>query len=275
MDQEQYIKGMLDRTSMFMDDESMEKIKNTIFAISGLGGVGAITAELLARWGVKKFRLLDMDRYDYSNLNRQLFATSETIGKFKVDVAEERIKKINPYAEIEVKIAERVTNSNVSRFVDGAGILIQNADYPSCKLFYIEAQKRKIPLVNGYATITGGRVQSFDYRVSPCITPLEKIWNRLKYKNMKPLTQMSEDEIIEFDNENVHSTSPSLNFVTNMVGCLIVSEAVKMISGKGKCVLYPKYKEFDLFNNTMKQKSSASLLSFDKIEKLFLFLKKV
>ena len=65
-----------------------------LVAIVGLGGVGAITAELLARWGVKRFRLLDMDRYESSNLNRQLFATSKTLGRYKAEVAAERIMEI-------------------------------------------------------------------------------------------------------------------------------------------------------------------------------------
>ena len=53
MNEEQYISGMLDRTLLFFDKASVEKVRNTTFVIAGLGGVGAITAELLARWGVK------------------------------------------------------------------------------------------------------------------------------------------------------------------------------------------------------------------------------
>ncbi|HAO23332.1 MAG TPA: hypothetical protein DCQ37_24535, partial [Desulfobacteraceae bacterium] len=66
-DEQDYISGMLNRTLLYIDPESVEKVKNTVFAIAGMGGVGAITVELLARWGVKKFRLFDMDVYDASN----------------------------------------------------------------------------------------------------------------------------------------------------------------------------------------------------------------
>jgi len=273
LEEQEYIKGMLNRTSLFIDDFSMNKIRNTTFAISGLGGVGAITAELFARWGVKKFRLLDMDKYEVTNLNRQLFATSKTLGKYKVDITAERIKEINPYAEIEIKITDRVTNSNIDKFSEGADIMIQSADYPSCKLFYLAAQKRKIPLVNGYANISGGRVQSFDYRYSECESFLEKIWRKFKYKNVKPITEMTEDELIEFDNKFVHQTSGSLNFVTNMVGCLIVSEAIKLIIGKGKAVKYPKYLNFELYDNKMQIKNSTSFLNKDIYRKIFEYIK--
>jgi molybdopterin/thiamine biosynthesis adenylyltransferase len=269
MDENKYIAGMLDRTLRYFDQKSVDKVRNTVFAISGLGGVGAITAELLARWGVKKFRLLDMDKYDESNLNRQLFSTSKTIGKYKVDVAEQRIKEINPHAEIEFKISDRVDNENVHRFVKGAGFVIQNADHPSCKLFYIAAKNYKIPLVNGYATITGGRLQAFDYRNSECTSFLETLWNRFKYKNSKPVTEMSRQEIIDFDNQNVHPTAPSLNFVTNMVGCLIVAEAVKFITGRGKPVLYPKYLCFDTFKNKTIIRNTNSIFNSDHWKRLF------
>jgi len=220
--------------------------------IAGMGGVGAITVELLARWGVKKFRLFDMDVYEASNLNRQLFATSETIGNYKVDAAAERIKKINPYTEVEMFVREMANNNNVEPFVMGAGMVIQNADRPSAKLFYLNAQKHKVPLVNGYATISGGRVQTFDYRVSSCESILDQYWNRFKLGDSKPLTMMSPNEVLQFDKAFVHQTSPSLNFVTNMVGCLIVDCGGdnKLLTEKGKCVQYQhrSYLEFDIFD---------------------------
>jgi tRNA A37 threonylcarbamoyladenosine dehydratase len=269
MNNEQYIAGMLDRTLRCFDQDEVEKVRNPVFAVSGLGGVGAITVELLARWGVKKFRLLDMDEYETSNLNRQLFATSKTIGEKKVDVAERRILEINPYAEIEMKIPDRVDNENVDRFVANAGFVIQNADHPSCKLFYIAARKHKVPLVNGYATISGGRVQIFDFNKKPCTHFLEKLWHRFKYQGGKPIEEMTRKEIEEFDSQNVHPTAPSINFVVNTVGAMITGEAVKFITGRGKPVVYPKYRYFDLFDNKMKMRNSNSVFNPDNLKRLF------
>lgn len=269
-DEQTYIDGMLTRTRLFMDQPSVDIVRNTVFAISGLGGVGAITAELLARWGVKRFRLLDMDAYDPSNMNRQLFATSKTIGRPKVEVAAERIQEINPHAVIEMTIAERVNNENVERFAQGAGILIQNADHPSCRLFYLAGRRHRIPLVNGHAAITGGRVQTFDYRCSPCQSRLEAWWQRFKFgQEAKPLEQMDSDEIAEFDKSHVHPTAPSLNFVTNLVGCLIVAEAVKVLTGKGKGALYPKYLTFDTFDFQMRMRNSVSPFNPDNLRRLW------
>lgn len=266
--QEQYIDGMLDRTLRFFDQQAVDTVRNTTFAISGLGGVGAITAELLARWGVKRFRLLDMDCYEPSNLNRQLFATSKTLGRPKVEVSAERILEINPYAEIEAVYHDRVTNENVDSFIKGAGIAIQNADHPSCKLFYLAARRHKVPLVNGHATITGGRVQAFDYRVSDCESFLERMWQRYKLRDEKPITNMTKDEVTDFDKRFVHATAPSVNFVVNMVGCCIVGEAIKLLTGKGKSVTYPNRLEFDTFACTMHVTRSDSPLHPDNRTKL-------
>lgn len=262
------IQGMLDRTRLYFSLSEIDRIRDTIFAIAGLGGVGAITVELLARWGVKRFRLLDMDRYEPSNLNRQLFATSKTLGRYKVDVAAERIREINPSAEIELAIRQGVDNENVHPFVKGAGLVVQNADYPSCKLFYIGAREHQVPLVNGYASVTGGRVQTFDFTKSRCQSVFDDIWNRLKLGNSKPLDQMNAEQIADFDRKHVHPTAPSINFVTNMVGCLIVAEAIKLLTGKGRVVHYPKYAQFDAFDFKMKIRNSNSILNMDNWKRI-------
>ena len=246
-----YQRQMLERTALCFNQNEMERIANSTVAIAGFGGVGAVTAELLARWGVKKFRLLDKDKYEPSNLNRQLFATSKTLEESKVNAAEKRIKEINPYAEIEKSFDARADNENVHEFVMGADIVIQNTDHPSSRLFYHAARQHKVLLVNGYATITGGRIQSFDYRSAPCRTKFESWWDRVKFAGLKPIEDMDANELDEFDRKFVHSTAPSVNFVTNSVGCFIVAEAIKLISGRGKPVLYPKYLEFDLFDFRM------------------------
>jgi tRNA threonylcarbamoyladenosine dehydratase len=269
MNEAEYIGGMLTRTRLYFDEESVDKVRNSVFAVSGLGGVGAITAELLARWGVKRFRLLDMDRYEPSNLNRQLFATSKTLGRYKVDVTSERIQEINPFAEIEMAIHERVDNENVHRFVKGADIVIQNADHPSCKLFYLAARQHQVPLVNGYATVTGGRVQAFDYRKSECKSIFEEWWNKFKFGDMKPLEEMDQAEIRKFDRQNVHATAPSLNFVTNMVGCLIVGEAIKLVMDINSRINYPRYLEFDTFKTIYSRRNANSIFNISNLKRLF------
>ena len=88
------------RTELLLGKESMEKLKNSKVAVFGIGGVGGYTAEALVRSGVGTLDLIDDDKVCLTNINRQIFATRKTVGKYKVDVAEERLHDINPDAVI-------------------------------------------------------------------------------------------------------------------------------------------------------------------------------
>ena len=90
------------RTEMLIGNEGMEKLNNAKVAIFGIGGVGSFVCEGLARSGVGNFILVDFDKIDESNINRQLIATVDTIGKYKVDLMAERILEINPDANVEI-----------------------------------------------------------------------------------------------------------------------------------------------------------------------------
>ncbi len=84
------------RTRLLFGPDAMEKLRQSRVAVFGIGGVGGYAVEALARSGIGALDLIDDDRVCLTNLNRQLHATRKTIGKYKVDVAEERVLEINP-----------------------------------------------------------------------------------------------------------------------------------------------------------------------------------
>lgn len=84
------------RTELLLGKAAMEKLKNSRVAVFGIGGVGGYTVEALVRSEVGTLDLIDDDKVCLTNINRQIYATRKTIGKYKVDVAEERCKDINP-----------------------------------------------------------------------------------------------------------------------------------------------------------------------------------
>ena len=94
---------MLDRfarTELVFGTDAIEKLKNCRVAVFGIGGVGGYTVEALARSGVGALDLIDDDKVCITNINRQIFALGSTVGKYKVDVAEERVHDINPKCEV-------------------------------------------------------------------------------------------------------------------------------------------------------------------------------
>lgn len=88
------------RTQLVYGAEAMEKLASARVAVFGIGGVGGYVVEALARSGVGALDLIDDDKVCLTNINRQIIATRKTIGKYKVDVAEERVHDINPDCEV-------------------------------------------------------------------------------------------------------------------------------------------------------------------------------
>ena len=84
------------RTELLFGKAAMEKLAASRVAVFGIGGVGGYTVEALVRSGIGAIDLIDDDKVCLTNINRQIYATRKTIGRYKVDVAEERIKEINP-----------------------------------------------------------------------------------------------------------------------------------------------------------------------------------
>ncbi len=89
------MQNQFSRTQMLLGKEAIEKLSNSRVAVFGVGGVGGYAVEVLARSGVGTIDLIDSDCVCVTNINRQIIATLSTVGRYKVDVAEERIHDIN------------------------------------------------------------------------------------------------------------------------------------------------------------------------------------
>jgi len=113
--------NIFERSIGLLGEDTFAAIQEKVVAIFGLGGVGGTALEALARTGFKRFILVDMDKVDISNLNRQILYTAKDIGRSKVDVAKERILSINPEAEIQTfngKAQEFDSNQPIDFIVD-------------------------------------------------------------------------------------------------------------------------------------------------------------
>jgi molybdopterin/thiamine biosynthesis adenylyltransferase len=273
-DERQYVGGMLERTSKYFSPEEIKRVTESTFAICGMGGVGSITVELFARWAVKRFKLLDKDKYEPSNLNRQLFAKSDTMGRWKVEAAAERIREINPFVESIETMNVKLNNENVKDFVKGSDIIIQTGDSPSCKIIYEEARKQKVPLVAGYCYPVGAYAQVYDFRRSNCYSFVEKLYERFKWKEKK-LSEMSPEELDRWDKQLMHAPAATIGFITNITGCFIGTEAIKLLTGRGKVCHYPKWIDLNAFDLTLKVNNPNSIFKFSNYKKFFKIQRKM
>lgn len=257
-----YVDGMLDRTRYFFSEDELDKLKNATVAIVGVGASGSMVAELLARWGLKRFRLLDMDKYELSNVNRQIFATSKTIGRWKTEVAAERILEINPFAEIECALNEKLTLENAGPFIKGATIAVNASDTRSgFYLIHNVAHQYNVPVIEGHGwNMTGVKIRVFDYgnpRQKKYSEPfrwgmLNRLVGRFFDSSRIDFSKVTQEFVDNLDAGQENTGGGSLGTTTTLVGCALTTEAVKLLTGRGKIVCHPLETYIDLFSGRMR-----------------------
>lgn len=105
------------RTEILIGNEGLEKLKNSRVTVVGLGGVGGYVAVLLARAGVENFTLIDFDKVEETNLNRQIIATRKTLSKPKTEALSDLLNEINPKIKLSL-FNERLSKDNLERLID-------------------------------------------------------------------------------------------------------------------------------------------------------------
>jgi tRNA A37 threonylcarbamoyladenosine dehydratase len=127
------MESLYDRTGMLLGAEKIDILKHSAVAVFGLGGVGSYCAEALARAGIGRLLVCDGDVVAPSNLNRQLYALSSTLGKQKACLARERIADINPSCEVTAR-AEFITPETDLSFLTGYDYVVDAVDDVPAKL---------------------------------------------------------------------------------------------------------------------------------------------
>ena len=227
------------RTELLIGKEGVEKLHNAKIAIFGLGGVGSFVVEGLVRAGVENFVLIDDDKICLTNLNRQIIATRKTIGKYKVDVAKERILDINPKANVEtykeffMPDSKEILDKSVSYVVDSVDTVTAKIE------LVMRANKLNIPIISSMGTgnkLDPTRFEVTDiYKTSVC--PLAKVMRKeLKARGIKKLKVVYSKEVPikpkETEEISCKNQIPgSISFVPSVAGLIIAGEVIKDIIG--------------------------------------------
>ncbi len=169
------------RTELLLGPEAMERLSRCRVAVFGLGGVGGYTVEALVRSGVGALDLIDSDRFCLSNLNRQLFATRKTLGKYKVDAAAERILDINPDCRVTAYKTFFLPETKDQFDFSVYDYIVDAIDTVSGKLALAEtAQACGIPVISAMGA--GNKLDPTAFRVADIsettVCPLARIMRR-------------------------------------------------------------------------------------------------
>lgn len=245
------------RTELLIGKEGIEKLANSRVAVFGIGGVGGYTVEALARSGVGKFDLIDDDRICLTNLNRQILATRSTVGKYKVDVAMERILDINPRAQVRTYKTFYMPDTADQFDFSAYDYVVDAIDTVTGKLQLVEqAYRTGTKIISSMGA--GNKMDASAFQVADIsktsVCPLAKVMRReLKKRGIKKLKVVYSTELPIEPKETEelscksHCICPpgtarkctarrqipgSTAFVPSVVGLIIAGEVVKDLVGE-------------------------------------------
>ena len=241
--------NQLERAEILIGKAALDKIRDTKIAVFGIGGVGSYTLEALARMGVNDLTLIDADKVTASNINRQLIALNSTIGRYKVDVARERVMDINHNACVTAHKIFFSCDTLSQLDFNHYDYIIDAIDTITSKLLLIKTAKQyNIPIISsmgaGNKLDPTAFIVTDIYKTTYC--PLAKVMRhelkkmgitdcKVVYSKETPI----KPDIIESSNYDditnlikKRQTTGSVSYVPSAVGLIIASEVVKDIINK-------------------------------------------
>ena len=237
----------LNRTEMLIGKENIAKLKNSIVVVFGLGGVGSYVVEGLVRSGIGNIAIIDKDIVDVTNINRQIIATTHTIGISKVNIEKDRILSINPHANI-IGIQKFVSIENIEDIFNAINnffckknlrnftnikdysyfYIIDAIDTVSSKLEIIKyCYKNNLKLISCMGT--GNKLNANKFEITDItktsVCPLAKVIRKeLKKLNIPHLKVLYSNET---PLKTFSKTPASISFVPSIAGLLISGEVIQ------------------------------------------------
>lgn len=216
------------RTQLLYGKEAMDKLAASRVAVFGIGGVGGYTVEALARSGIGALDIIDDDKVCLTNINRQIIATRKTIGKYKVDMAEERIHDINPECKVRTYKTFYLPETQDQFDFSEYDYVVDAIDTVTGKLQLIEAAKKaNVPVISSMGA--GNKLDPTSFEVADIsetsVCPLAKVMRKeLRDRGIESLKVVySKEAPIK-----IEARSPgSVAYVPSVVGLIIASEVIK------------------------------------------------
>jgi len=228
------------RTEMLIGNDGMDKLKDAKVAVFGIGGVGSFVCEGLARSGIGNFILIDYDKIDESNINRQIIATTKTIGRYKAELMAERILEINPNANVEIYKEFYMADSESNIITEDLTYAVDCVDTIMAKIAIIcKCDEIDVPVISSMGT--GNKLDPTMFEVADIydttVCPLAKIMKKdLRKRNIEKLKVVySTEHAINTNDHPINQdrkfkVKGSTSFVPSVAGLIIAGEVIKDIA---------------------------------------------
>lgn len=216
------------RTRMLIGDEALQKLENSKVLVFGVGGVGGYVCEALARAGVGKIDIVDKDVVDITNINRQIIATTNTIGMDKVDVCRDRMQSINPNLECEARKRFYLPETAEEFDFEKYDYIVDAVDNVTAKIDIIcRAKLAETPVISCMGT--GNKLDPTAFHIADIektkVCPLAKVVRKeLRNRGVKGVKVLYSEE--EPAKTGIR-TPASISFVPSVAGLIIAGEVIK------------------------------------------------
>jgi len=226
---------LFERTELLLGEDGLHKLKDARVAVFGIGGVGGYTVEALARSGVGALDIIDRDVISPSNINRQIIALTDHIGRLKVDVMKERILSINPEAQVKTYSCFYMPDNAKDFDFSQYDYVVDAVDTVTAKIeLVLQANEKQIPIISSMGA--GNKLNPAGFEVSDIydtsVCPLARVMRReLKKREILSLKvvyskekAMTPKKIISDDTKRV--IPGSIAFVPACAGLIMAGEVV-------------------------------------------------
>lgn len=247
------------RSIGWLTHDERELLKKRRIAVAGLGGVGGSHVLTLARLGIQRFHLADMDSFALVNMNRQAGAFCSTLGEPKLDVMTRMARDINPEAEVQ-GFPEGVSEENLERFLDGVDLYVDGLDFfvmDVRRAVFAACRERGIPAVTAAPLGVGVALLVFDpqgmsfedYFDLSGRTPDEQYLRFLVGLAPRVLQQsyIADASAVSFGERRGPSTPMACELCAGVAG----AEAMKLLLGRGRVSYAPSGLQFDAYRQKM------------------------
>ncbi len=224
----QRIDDRFQRTRMLIGEEALMGLMGAKILVFGVGGVGGYVCEALARAGVGRIDVVDKDVVDITNINRQIIATTDTIGLPKVEVCKARMESINPEIRCEAKKLFFLPENSEEFDFTKYDYIVDAVDNVTAKIEIIcKAKAAKVPVISSMGT--GNKLDPTAFRIADIektkVCPLAKVVRKeLRNRGVRGVKVLySEEEPRRSGNR----TPASISFVPSAAGLMIAGEVIK------------------------------------------------
>lgn len=222
-----------DRTESLIGKEGVEKLQNSHVCVIGIGGVGGYVCTMLARAGIENITLVDFDKVDETNINRQVVANTETVGKLKTEIMKQMILKINPSCNVDIfserfnnQLADKLFKKNFDYVVDAIDSVNDKVD------LIVYCKTRKINIISAMGAGNRKNIPQFS------VTDIYKTSNDGLAKVMRK--KLREREILSLDvvtsiekaEKITQKTIGSIVYYPAMCGCVLAAFVINKLIEK-------------------------------------------